>query len=131
MEKKLRHSKQRDRIYEYLLYTKIHPSADMIYEDLRLEMPNLSLGTVYRNLKVLEEMGKVRRVTTLQNMERYDAVCHDHGHFVCENCGCVKNLKSLDMEEINHICGADALGTINRMNITLSGICKECIEQQK
>ena len=54
MEKKLRHSHQREMIYNYLLNTEGHPSADMVYDALREEIPNLSLGTVYRNLKLLE-----------------------------------------------------------------------------
>ena len=60
MEKKLRHSHQRDMIYNYLLCSKEHPSADKIYEDLRAEMPNLSLGTVYRNLKHLLNLRTVQ-----------------------------------------------------------------------
>lgn len=130
MEKKLRHSRQRDRIYEYLVCAKDHPSADMIYEHLRDEMPNLSLGTVYRNLKVLEEMGKVRRVTTLQNVERYDATCHDHAHFVCERCGCVKNLQILDIQKVRDICNVDAKDTVTRMNVMFMGMCTECADCQ-
>ena len=61
MEKKMRNSVTRNTIYEYLCVTKAHPSAEMIYLDLKESNPNLSLGTVYRNLKQLEEIGKVIR----------------------------------------------------------------------
>jgi len=84
MEKKLRHSHQRERIYEYLTRSCEHPSAEMVYNDLRPEIPGLSLGTVYRNLKLLEELGKIRRVTSHQGTERYDAICGDHAHFLCQ-----------------------------------------------
>lgn len=131
MEKKLRYSRQRDMIYEYLCSSKEHPSADMVYEHLRNEMPNLSLGTVYRNLKVLEEMGKIRRVTTLQNVERYDACCYDHAHFVCDSCGCVKNLPVLDTQKVSDICEVDAEDIVTRMNITFGGICTECAKNQR
>ena len=58
MEKKLRYSRQREMIYQYLLTSEEHPSAETVYNDLKPEMPELSLGTVYRNLKLLEELGK-------------------------------------------------------------------------
>lgn len=126
MEKKLRHSRQRDMIYEYLLTTMEHPSADKIYEDLRNQISNLSLGTVYRNLKVLEEMGLVRRVTTLQNVERYDACCYDHAHFVCDICGCVKNLENLAVDKVKELCKIGDGDQVLRMNVTFGGLCLEC-----
>ena len=100
MEKKLRHSHQRDMIYNYMLATKEHPSAEMIYEDLKKIEPNLSLGTVYRNLKLLEELGMVRKVTNVNNVERYDAMTYDHIHFVCDECGSVFDLPNFDNEVI-------------------------------
>ena len=86
-EKKMRNSTTRNSIYSYLCGTKEHPSAEMIYIDLKAENPNLSLGTVYRNLNQLEEIGRVVRVTTVNNHERYDANCDDHVHLVCSKCG--------------------------------------------
>ena len=62
-DKKMRHSETRDRIYELLCASNMHPSAEMIYYALKDENPSLSLGTVYRNLRQLEEMGLVTRVT--------------------------------------------------------------------
>ena len=84
---KMRNSATRNSIYKYLCGTKEHPSAEMIYNDLKGDLPNLSLGTVYRNLKQLEEIGRVIKVTTVDNHERYDANCEDHVHLVCERCG--------------------------------------------
>ena len=75
-----RYSHQREQIYNYLLHTCEHPSAETIYASLKPQIPDLSLGTVYRNLKLLEELGKVRRVTSFQGSERYDAICGDHAH---------------------------------------------------
>ena len=83
---KMRNSATRNSIYQYLCGTKEHPSAEMIFNDLKGDLPNLSLGTVYRNLKQLEEIGRVIRVTTVDNHERYDANCEDHVHLVCERC---------------------------------------------
>lgn len=129
MEKKIRHSKQRDMIYEYLLSTKEHPSADMVYENLRPKMPNLSLGTVYRNLKLLEEMGSIRRVTTLQNSERYDANISDHAHFECDTCGCVKDLEILDLNKAKESCGVSKKDNIKWMNLIFGGTCECCMNK--
>ena len=63
---KMRNSATRNSIYQYLCRTKEHPSAEMIFNDLKGDLPNLSLGTVYRNLKQLEEIGRVIRVTTVE-----------------------------------------------------------------
>ena len=93
MEKKLRYSRQREMIYEYLRGTCEHPSAETVYEALRPQIPGLSLGTVYRNLKLLEELGKIQRISA-QGIERYDACQGDHAHFLCEKCGMLRDLGS-------------------------------------
>ena len=131
MEKKLRHSHQRDMIYNYMLETKEHPSAEMIYEDLKKIEPNLSLGTVYRNLKLLEELGMVRKVTNVNNVERYDAMTYDHIHFVCDECGSVFDLPNFDNEVIKEKFSNEVGGEINWVNIILGGKCKNCREKLK
>ena len=126
MEKKLRHSHQRERILEYLCHTGEHPSAEQIYQDLRPEIPGLSLGTVYRNLKLLEELGKVRRVTSFQGVERYDAICCDHIHFLCSRCGRLRDLPGVSLESI---CGAIPLeqgARAEKLDLTITGICPDC-----
>lgn len=131
MEKKLRHSHQRDMIYNYMLETKEHPSAEMIYEDLKKIEPNLSLGTVYRNLKLLEELGMVRKVTNVNNVERYDAMTYDHIHLVCDECGSVFDLPNFDNEVIKEKFSNEVGGEINWVNIILGGKCKHCREKLK
>lgn len=127
MEKKLRHSHQRDRIYEYLCSTKEHPSADMIYEALKDELPKLSLGTVYRNLKLLEDTGRIRRVTTLQNSERYDACCDTHAHFVCSCCGRVIDLQPMDVTAAS--AGFAMPHRVDWMSLVFGGLCQDCQKQ--
>lgn len=115
-------------IYNYLLSTKSHPTAETVYENLKSQISNLSLGTVYRNLKLLESLGKVRRVTTLQNVERYDADCSDHAHFVCANCGCVLDLCDVDMSGIKAVANVDnSIGRVNWVDLTMEGICNDCL----
>ena len=128
MEKKLRHSRQRERIYEYLTQTCEHPSAEMVYNDLRPEIPGLSLGTVYRNLKLLEELGKVRRVTSHQGTERYDAICGDHAHFLCQVCGMLHDLSCADTKAIRAAIHLEEGYAIQKLDITITGICPNCAE---
>ena len=126
IEKKLRNSATRNSIYEYLCGTKSHPCAEMIYNDLKGRLPNLSLGTVYRNLKQLEELGRVIRVTSVDHHERYDAICEDHAHFVCEKCGQVIDLIGTDINEIKMACKLSSGTKINQIKVVLNGICENC-----
>ena len=126
---KLRNSATRNSIYEYLCGTKAHPSAEMIYNDLKGDLPNLSLGTVYRNLKQLEELGRVIRVTSVDNHERYDANCEDHVHFVCERCGRVIDLMDADINAAKTACNLSGGAKVKRIQIVLNGICENCSEE--
>ena len=126
MEKKLRHSHQRDMIYNYLISTKEHPSAEMIYEDLKKVEPSLSIGTVYRNLKLLEELGMVKKVTSVNNVERYDAMTSDHIHFVCDKCGAVMDLPEFDQNLFKEKFANIAYGNIEWVNVILGGTCSKC-----
>ena len=125
-EKKLRNSAVRNSIYEYLCGTKEHPSVEMIYNDLKGDNPNLSLGTVYRNLKQLEELGRIIRVTNVNNHERYDANCEDHVHFVCERCGRVIDIMDADIHKATAACNVSGGAKIKRIQIVIDGICEEC-----
>ena len=123
--RKSRHSNQRDKIYEYLCCTEQHPSAEMIYDNLKKSMPSLSLATVYRNLKFLEKEGKIKRVITPGNTERYDYDMSEHAHFICRHCGQVKNLRSIPIDR-NHMEGLDPEDLVEKCSINLIGICGTC-----
>lgn len=129
--KKLRYSRQREVIYQYLLTTKAHPSAEMIYENLKEEIQGLSLGTVYRNLKLLEELGKVRRIANYQDTERYDSNCKDHTHFLCTSCGCIDDIADVDTEFIRKTIPLENKYILSAISLTLIGLCPECAELKK
>jgi len=128
MSKTIRHSKQRDRIYQYLIDTNNHPSAEMIYTALREDLPELSLGTVYRNLKLLEELGRVRRVTNLHGNERYDAICGDHIHFLCKGCGTITDLCGTDSRKILEEIPNGEGYQFSRLDMMITGHCPQCKE---
>lgn len=126
MEKKLRHSRQRDMIYQYLMTSHDHPTAETVHSDLKAEIQGLSLGTVYRNLKLLEELGKIRRVSCSQGIERYDARCGDHVHFLCQHCGCVRDVDEVNSDAIQSAVSLEDGYQLKKMDLTLTGICPAC-----
>lgn len=124
MEKKLRRSRQRDAIYQYLAATDTHPSAEMIYSQLRFQIPDLSLGTVYRNLKLPETLGMVRRVASHSGRERYDACHGDHAHFLCRSCGSIRDLiLTAPLRSSLHL---DEGCRIEQLSLTVTGLCPNC-----
>ena len=124
--KKTRHSQMRDNIYDYLCNTKAHPSADMIYRDMRVTHPSLSLGTVYTNLKLFEQEGKVIRVANVNGNERYDANTSDHVHLVCQKCGSVIDVMEADMNAAKGACHLAGGAKITGIQIVLHGTCTDC-----
>lgn len=105
-----------------------HPTAQEIYEECRKEMPNISLGTVYRNLNVLIDEGKIQTLSTSSNRTRYDHIDDksDHNHFICMFCGNIYDI----YERINLPKEIDDNKVID-YELTIKGICKKCQEEGK
>lgn len=122
-----RFSRKRQSILECLQNTAEHPSAEWIYNKLKPVYPDLSLGTVYRNLGQLVEQGKIQSLGTVADKERFDAEVQPHTHAICSKCG-----KITDVFEINisdEIISKAAVATdfeIEYSKLQLIGICKEC-----
>ena len=118
-----RYSQQRERIYEAVCATKEHPTAQMIYESLKPEMPKLSLGTVYRNLQQMAEDGRLMELDG--PVTRFDATVRPHTHLRCSRCGCVADGDlaydmALDQETIAQ--GWQVTGH----DLMFRGICPAC-----
>ena len=122
---RVRHSDTRDRILEYLRSTKAHPSAETIYNALKPTMPTLSLKTVYTNLNFFEEHGQAIRVANVNGVERYDANCDDHVHFVCDECGAVIDIMDADIKKAKKACQVGQ-AKIKSIQIVLHGTCENC-----
>ena len=123
--KQVRHSDTRDIIYDYLYNTKAHPSAEMIYNDLKPVLPKLSLKTVYTNLRFFEEHGKIIRVANVKGADRYDAHCEEHVHLVCDECGAVIDIMDADIRKAKKACQAGQ-AKIKSIQIVLHGTCENC-----
>ena len=124
--KKIRHSKQRERIFEILKNTGIHPTANWIYNQLKNEFPNLSMGTVYRNLNILIEQGYVKKIDFASTFGRFEANIHPHYHFICEKCGAVKDLDMPIDKSLNEKVNQQTNYQTKHHRIEFYGICDEC-----
>ena len=91
----LKYSRQRESIKEFLMTRKDHPTADVVYENVRKIYPNISLGTVYRNLSLLSELGEIQKLSNFGGADHFDGCVTPHCHFMCKKCGQV-----LDREKI-------------------------------
>lgn len=124
----LKRSKQRDAIVSFLKTRKDHPTADTVYQEIRTVIPNISLGTVYRNLSLLSERGDILRLSCDGKVDRFDADVSPHYHFICRNCGCVKDIDVPYSTEIDNIANQTFDGSILSHSLLFEGYCKECME---
>ncbi len=83
----MNNTKQRQLIYETVQNNYDHPTADEIFHIVRAKMPNISLGTVYRNLGLLAEQNKIRKISVPGKADHFDRESPWHDHMVCEKCG--------------------------------------------
>lgn len=125
----LKYSRQRESIKEYLASTKEHPTADMVYTRVKEDFPNISLGTVYRNLNLLAEIGEAIKITTPDGGDRFDGCTAPHYHFFCTDCGSVLDLEMENISYINDVAGKNFDGVIERHNAIFFGRCKDCIKK--
>lgn len=124
----LKKSKQRDMIKAFLMERKDHPTADIIYMNVRQQNPNISLGTVYRNLTLLADIGEIQRLRVGDGVDHFDADTSPHYHFVCTECGSVIDLEMENIDSINTIAGANFNGKIAGHVTYFYGNCGNCIE---
>ena len=125
----LKHSKQRDAIKNFLMTRKDHPTADVVYSNMRKEFPNISLGTVYRNLSLLVEIGEAIKVPCSDGSEHFDGCTAPHYHFQCNGCSAVLDLdipESSVLEEVNKAANATFDGEIEGHEIFFYGKCQKC-----
>ncbi|MGC4018790.1 MAG: transcriptional repressor [Muricomes sp.] len=127
----LKYSRQRESIKKYLMETKDHPTADTVYFHVKKEFPNISLGTVYRNLNLLTELGEAVKIPSQDGGDRFDGKLEPHNHFFCTSCGKVMDL-NLDMkniEELNNTAAQHFDGIIETSTTIFYGKCSDCISK--
>lgn len=122
----IKYSRQREAIKEYLMSTKSHPTADMVYVELRKAFPNISLGTVYRNLNFLVEHGEALKLSCDDDKDHFDGNTMPHSHFYCRKCGSVIDfdVPAVDLEKVAEQMNFD--GMIESSMTFFHGICSNC-----
>ena len=126
-----KYSKKRQAILEALRNTKEHPSAEMLYAKLKPEYPDLSLGTVYRNLAMFVRDGDAVSVGTVAGQERYDADTRPHAHFICSSCGSVLDVCSPCLSALDKAVEQETGGEVIGHSLSFSGLCSGCLSGQK
>lgn len=122
----MRNTAQRDTVLKVVEASCDHPSAETIYTRCREIMPEISLGTVYRNLKVLVELGKIREVSILNAGDRYDKTVGLHAHFRCKRCGCVLDVPANDLETLERGVESKTGFQIDGTEVLFVGVCDKC-----
>lgn len=123
----LKYSRQREAIKHFLTGRTDHPTADTVYASLREEFPNISLGTVYRNLALLADIGEIQRIPTGSGADHYDATVEQHQHFICRHCHQVYDLEMENIDSIMDAASKNFSGRIESYLANFYGICEECL----
>ena len=129
-DRRYRNSRQRDRILELLRGTTCHPTALWIYDELRKEFPNLSLGNVYRNLNILVETGQVQELQMGSTFDRFDGNVEPHYHFICTDCGAITDLQLTHRATLNAQVHRLTRGRVDFHRLDFYGSCARCLEQR-
>ncbi len=124
----LKYSRQRESIKTFLMDRKDHPTADTVYMHVRQQYPNISLGTVYRNLTLLSDIGEISRLNVGDGVDRFDADTTPHQHIVCTHCGCVQDVYLPDADKFLEYADKFYDGILTTQTIYFRGICKDCKE---
>jgi Fur family transcriptional regulator, peroxide stress response regulator len=119
-------TKQREAILRFLRGTRSHPTADQVYHEVRREIPKISKGTVYRNLKVLREMGLISELDLNGSLSRFEAKRESHYHFRCEGCDKVFDLDEPVNDELDKRVAKKSGLKVLYHQTEFRGLCKDC-----
>lgn len=122
----MNYSKQREKILEYVKSVKTHPTAKIVYDKLKSEIPNLSLGTVYRNLDILSETGRLRRIKIANDKDRFDGDLTSHYHAMCVNCGQIFDVQAFNLELSDDYIQKKLNCVVLSHDIIFNILCSKC-----
>lgn len=128
MEQSTRRSRKREAILAAIRATDVHPSAEWVYQTVKPQYPDLSLGTVYRNLSRFKAEGLVASVGTVNGQERFDGVTGPHAHFICKRCGAVQDLSRFPMDESLDRTAEQYGVKVDQHELTFRGTCATCLQ---
>ena len=119
-------SRQREEIIKVLRSTYTHPTAAWVYSRVKEVIPNISLGTVYRNLSLLSDIGEIQKLSTGIGPDRFDGNPALHYHFICKHCGSVLDLSVDGLDHINVLANQGFDGEIEGHITYFYGKCADC-----
>ncbi len=122
----LKRSRQRDAILKVLRGTRSHPTADWVFSEVRKEIPNISLGTVYRNLRLLCQSGEVLELDMCGALSRFDARTDNHYHFRCLRCGRVFDVDESVDEDLDRKIAQKTGFDVKCHRLEFRGLCLDC-----
>lgn len=117
---------QRHAILEYLVETLSHPTADDIYKALEGKFPNMSVATVYNNLRVFREAGLVKELTYGDASSRFDYVTNEHYHIICEECGKIVDFLYPGLDEVEALAEHVTGFKVSHHRMEIYGLCGVC-----
>ena len=117
-------------IYRAIASTDAHPTPEGIYERVKREIPAISLGTVYKNIKTFTDAGLLREVNVLHDSLRLDANLGNHHHLVCTRCKAVMDVPDQDLGPVQFLGPLPAGFRVERCSVEMLGICADCAREQ-
>lgn len=122
---------QRQSILQYLIEADSHPTADEIYQSLSPQFPNMSVATVYNNLKVFKETGLVKELTYGDASSRFDFETHNHYHIICDQCGKITDFHYPRLDEVEQLAQHVTSFSVTHHRMEIYGVCPECQSKNK
>ncbi len=126
----VRMTPQRHAILAYLINTMGHPTADEIYQALSDQFPNMSVATVYNNLRMFKEAGLVQELTYGDASSRFDANVEKHYHIICRQCGKIVDFHYPPLYEVEEAASKETGFKVDSHRMEVYGYCKSCQEAQ-
>lgn len=125
--KQQNYSCKREAIYNYLAAVKTHPSVETIYAALKEKYPDLSLGTVYRNIAMFKKNGTICSVGVVDGEERYDFNTEPHAHFICEGCNAIIDLDNMQIDkQLDYVVQEAYNAKVYYHQLVFFGKCSKC-----
>ncbi|MGM9926404.1 MAG: peroxide-responsive transcriptional repressor PerR [Bacillus sp. (in: firmicutes)] len=121
---------QRHAILEYLIDSMSHPTADEIYKALEGKFPNMSVATVYNNLRVFREVGLVKELTYGDSSSRFDFTTSDHYHMICMKCGKIVDFHYPGLDEVEQLASHVTGFKVYQHRLEVYGECPDCAAKE-
>ena len=130
MEPKTKHFRKREAVLDCLRSTTSHPTAEWVHAQLRTQFPDISLGTVYRNLAMFKDQGIITSLGTVGGVERFDANTEPHVHFICNQCYRVDDLPEMEIPaDLSNAADRCSGGRAEICHLSFTGTCRDCLAE--